>query len=168
VADVRPELRTVLIVATYSVKDGVGVTGAEVPLPPGVKRNPYSSEKCGGFYARSFVDFERIVEYIVDYVEAVAIVNTVWYLSLPPISLAPLIAAGWIPTRGNFSAVSAEFENATITLYPSGKARMTRALVPEDAEIVARKLYAYLDSIGAFKERGRVAGRLKRLLARAE
>jgi len=120
----------------------------------GLSVNPYSSfsrrrGKCFGFYCKSYDELFSIVERLGKCIDGVIINNAVWTMDVGRhINLRKLIDAGFAPSL-RWGGVHGVVEWWKVTVFHTGKIRINGATTPEDARLVAGKLYGLLLKLGA-------------------
>lgn len=141
-----------LLVAMGRAREGhTGYEIVERLIEAEVKVNPYTSDKCFGFYTNSFNNLEEIVRDIAELTEAVAVVNTVWYMRLRRlVKLSQLVPFGFVlKSSKTFKAVSSVVNSVPVTIFYTGTVRLNCALTPAQARRVAGNIYALLLESGA-------------------
>lgn len=120
----------------------------------GIRVNPYgmSSPVCFGFYLSDFNKLKKVVELLGDRVEAVGIVNTVWYLKYNiMLNLRKLIEnAGFTPREEKaFKAVMGIVNYSTVRVFYNGTVGVYAPHTPESVDLLGRQLYSLFRKVGS-------------------
>jgi len=120
----------------------------------GVKLNPYgsASDVCFGFYLNSFDEIDDVVRSIKDKVDAVAIVNTVWYIKYGKmINLKKLIdTLSFTPHGISFKTVSGVVNYSAIRVFYNGTTGVYSPYTESSIKLLAEQIYSLFRSVGAF------------------
>lgn len=145
-------VRIILMGRANSEKDKVEVESKLRSM--GIKLNPYGmgSPICFGFYLKSFNDIDRVVGNLIGKVDAVAIVNTVWYLKFNRLlNLRRLIEKGGFTPREEkaFKAVMGVVNYSTVRVFYNGTVGVYAPHTPESITVLGKQLFSLFDRVGA-------------------
>ena len=121
----------------------------------GLRPSVYSgaSPACGGFYARSFEDAERAVDELGrrGAIADAMIVNATWTMRLGrSVNIFRLAESGvFVPSVRNRRIVVGRVGDAAVVVSASGVVYMAKAVTPEIAYSVARKVCGLVEKYGA-------------------
>jgi len=151
-ADYRLELAEVVVMGRAKTPEAK-VLAEEALSSMGLKMNPYglASGVCFGFYLDSFDELDGAVRRVKDWVEALAIVNTVWYIRYGAlINLRRLVeAAGFTPSVGTFKAVVGVVNHSVVRVFHNGVVGVHAPHTEDSVRALAEQLYSLFRKAGA-------------------
>lgn len=150
-ADYRVDLVKVIVMGRAKTPEGK-VLAERALSSMGLKLNPYghASSVCFGFYLDSFDMLDGVVRGIRGWVDALAIVNTVWYVRYGRmVNLRRLVEAGFTPRGDAFKVAAGVVNNSILRVFHNGTVGVHSPHTEATVRVLAEQVYSLFRKLGA-------------------